>query len=296
MERLFEDLRISAKVQECIDECVETGLIELIKDDEYLLAIRPNDNIAYELFCSDFLNVRHIDKLTILNMMYLDTDNFIRCQKYATMIATKITHGNFDSEDDSDVVALICYIFVKVNEYKYANIKSLDDITNEVPFEVFQTTVNNTKDLKVLIEEDGVEFAGELDRIVLNKGMFGISVSARIKIVSKGPEYYVMAYHAVSLPYIPFVSRLEDLGITEIKDGSELYNKFVERGRRYVEATAEPKYCEYHGFGYSEGWLKDTRHRIDSRIMIDINAFKMLNSDIDEEWYIGNITFRPLKV
>lgn len=291
MERLLEELRISAKVQECIDECVEVGLIELMKDDEYLLVIRPNDNIAYELFCSDFLNVRHIDKLTILNMMYLDTDNFIRCQKYATMIATKITHGNFDSEDDSDVVALICYIFVKVNEYKYANIKSLDDITNEVPFEVFQTTVNNTKGLKVLIEQDGVEFAGELDRIILNKGMFGISVSARIKIVSKGPEYYVMAYHTVSLPYIPFISKLEDLGITEIKDGSELYNRFVERGIRYVEATAEPKYCEYHGFGYSEGWLKDTRHRIDSRIMIDISAFKMLNSDIDEEWYVGNAAY-----
>lgn len=291
MERLLEDLRISAKIQECIDECVEAGLIELIKDDEYLLAIKPNDNVAYELYCSDFTNTRYLDKLTILNMIYADTENFIRCQKYAAMIATKITHGNFDPENDSDVVALICYIFVKVNEYKYANIKSLDDITNEVPFEVFQTIVNNTEGLKVLIEDNGIEFAGELDRINLNKGMFGISVNARIKIVSKGPEYYVAAYHFIDLPYMPFISKLEDLGITEIEDGSKLYNRFVERGRRYVEATAEPKYCEYHGFGYSEGWLRDTRHRIDSRIMVDINAFKMLNSDINEEWYVGNAAY-----
>lgn len=292
IRELLEKLKVNRDIMESIEEAVETGQVELIPDEQTILKVKISDEIAYDFYCDDFLDTREVTEVSIMDILYGADGNFKEAYNYSQIHVRRVRNDDFDIDETPHLTALVCYVLCKVNDYKYENIKTLEDIKEDIPLQVFISIVNKIKNLMILAKDDNdTEFAGILEKIFISKSMYGITVNAKLSIISKGPENFVEGKHYISLPLKYFVSKLEDLNLIQIKEGSDLYNRLTERGRRYVETTSEPKYCEYHGFAYTEGWFKDTRHRVDSRIMIDINAFKMLNSNIDSDWYIGNAAY-----
>ena len=289
IREILEKLRIN---EENIKAIKKSGL-ELIKDEENILKVKIPSNVAYDLYCDNFLEDNdEVEEVNLLDIVYSE-GMYATAYNYAKRHETRIINDTFDSECVSHLTALVCYILTKINDYRYQNLKSINDVTEPIPIQVFLNLVNSNKNIKVSITDDeGNTFAGQLQNIRIEHSMFsGPKIIAVINIISKAPEGYVKANYGIGLPYIPFISRLEDLGLTVIETGDNNYKKLTERGRKYIELTEKPKYCEYHGFAYSQGWMADERHRIDSRIMIDINAFKMLNPNINSDWFAGDAAY-----
>ena len=179
---------------------------------------------------------------------------------------------------------------VKINNLKYADLKTLSDIKDPVPLEIFISILKNQNsdcDPEVCFEEDGYLYSGILNSISLKETMFGTRVVGYINIISKSSENYVIGEKTVNLPYVSFVKSVNDLGLKEIDDN--MRNELTERGRKYINVTKKPHYCSYKGYVLSEGFMGDVRDSVNSRVMIDINAMRLLNPRTSDYWYEGEV-------
>ena len=136
----------------------------------------------------------------------------------------------------------------------------------------------------------GVQYAGVMEHIDEKHSMFGSSIIIGIDIISKGTKGYTLGRKYMHYGYTPLIQSIEDIGIHIIT--KEEKAKLTERGAKYIKYTENPTYCYYNGFGFTQGYFGDNRHTIKSRIMTDVSSMRLLNSDVDDDWYVGNIFYK----
>ena len=278
------------KVTEDLIQVIQNTDITLIKDTENILKLKISKEIAYELYCDDFLPNSEITEISFLDVVYSseDSDAFERAYKRAALFVRRVAQEDFAYDNVGHQALLACYLLVRVNEYKYSQLKSINDVVEPVPFQIYRKLLNNSKEnIEVYVEENEFTYAGTLRNIEVHNTMMGPQIYAYINIISKDAEEYVQGRISTRIHPEAFVSSIEDMGLKAVTE--ELKAQFTKAGKNYVKLTKEPTYCEYHGEAYTEGWMGDTRHRVDSRVMVDIASFKLLNPKIRDRWYKGDI-------
>lgn len=295
IKQKLEELRINKEIIEVIEDTTD---IVLTHNEQHILSIGISDSIAYELYCCGYLKSKNAKLVTVKEIMY-ENQYYTQAYEQAGRLVKRVRSGKYDKDFAYNVADLVCFICCKINDFKYANLESIEDVTEPIPLQVFIKLLNkNKRKLDVYFKNEETEYAGKLLEVEIENNMLeGLSVNAKIEIISKGANgEYVQDHEHFNLNFAPLVSSLEDLGLQIVERDSELYNRLTERGRKYVDVTLNPKYCYYSGEGYSKGWQKEIRHRIDSRIMVDISAFKMLNSNIDSRWFVGYAAYSKKKI
>lgn len=283
----LEELRFSKDMIEVIQN---TKDITLNLSEKDIIRVEISKDVAYDLYCDDYLANDKYREVGVLDIVYseVDSDCFKKAYRYAEIHEKRVKTDIYDSEAIAHQTALVCYILVKVNEFKYKKLKTIDDVKEAIPFQVYRSLINDTDEaIDVYVEEDGVRFAGDLNYIEIHEGMFGTTIYACLKIVSRGSEGYILGEKRVQIEPKPFVKDIEDLGLKVVTD--EMKQELTEIGKKYVAVTKEPKYCECHGEAYSQGMMSDIRHRIDSRVMIDVDSMRLLNPRVSNRWYTGGI-------
>lgn len=298
MKPEIREILKTIRVSEDIIKLVEiTESIELVANKDNILGIKVNKDIAYELYCLEFLAETHEQEITLLDVIYSSEYNnaFKYSYRFARSFEELAETETYRPKKTREVAYLVCYLLTKVNDYKYNKLKSTKDITEPIPFQIYTNLLNKeASTIELYFEKNGVKYAGTLNEIQIEQTMKGIQVTAYIDIISKGKKSYVKGWIGTQIYPKQFVSNLEDMGLHTMTD--EIKAELTEAGKHYVEITKNPKYCEYHGEGYTPGWMGDTRHRIDSRIMIDVTSFHLLNPRIDNDWFKGCIFNGPIPV
>lgn len=286
---ILEKIKIPRNIIEVIKSL---DSIELLEDKENILKIKLSPDVAYELYCEDFIESSSYNIVNMMDIVYSSCrdDSFNRAYRRASDIPSLIANDKIEDANTNLIAYLVCYILVKVNDHKYSKLKTIEDVTDPVPFQIYMNLLNKSKDnIEVYTNVEGIKYAGILQRIRTEKSMMGVSVYADINIISKSNADYVEGIIDIQICPNAFVSNLEDLGLHAVTD--EIKAELTKRGRKYVELTKEPTYCECHGEGYSQGWMEDIRHRIDSRVMIDVAAFKLLNPTVNNVWFEGELLY-----
>lgn len=287
MRQILEMIKVP---EDMIKSIEDTTSIQLVEDKENILKIKLNKDVAYDLYCEEFLDTSDIREVTLLDIVYSEVceEAYTRAYSFARAHRQRVRHDDYNPESAVCQSALVCYILTRVNEYKYSKLKGIEDVDDEVPFQIYRKLLNKSpRIIEVGVYRDGVLYAGELDEIAIRKSMSGPKVIAFINIISRGSEGYVKGVIGTQIYPKMFVKDLSDLGLVLITD--ELKAELAEKGKHYVKMTKEPLYCECHGESYTQGWMGDDRHRVDSRVMIDPASFKLLNPRVDNSWYEGSI-------
>lgn len=286
IRELLAEIRIPEKTILAIEN---TTAIEIIKDEENILKVKISKDIAYDLYCEEFLDNAECSEVNLLDVVYsaCEENAFDRAYKFAGYHSRRMSRDDYESHITGHQTCLVCYILTKVNDYKYSKLKSIYDVTEPVPFQIYRKLINKSKEkIEVCaVNSDGIEYAGQLSEIEIMSSMMGVKIVAFIDIISKAPNKYVKGEIGIQIFPKPFVKDLEDIGLTALTEKKK--KELTRAGAEYVRLTKKPLYCECHGEAYSRGWMGDVRHRVDSRVMIDINAFKLLNPSVPNDWFIG---------
>lgn len=287
---VLKEIKVSKSAIQLIEE---TNTFELLLDEKNIIKIKIlNQDLAYEMYCQDLLADEKQEEINFLDVIYSgeSEDSYARSYKCSSRFSETMLSNNFDHTSIRHAMQLVCYLFVRVNEFKYSKLQSIEDVVEPIPFQIFVNLLNKSHDkLDVFTEINGTVFAGEFDEIELEKTMAGIKVNAYINILSKGKDNYVVNHVTKEVIPSSFVRSIEDLGLSLLTD--EMRAELTKKGRHYVNITKEPKYCECHGDAFTPGWMGDIRHRIDSRVMIDIASFRLLNPEIANNWYTGSMFY-----
>lgn len=283
----LEKLRIKKEIIQAIEE---SKLFSLELDEENIFRFKLSADLAYEFYCEDYTSGGTINSVTFLDILYSqeNKNSFADCHKHAALFEERFRRGKFNIDDTAHALQLICHLAVKINGLKYSELSNIDKIDKEIPLSVFMSILNKQENKpKVSINIDGYLFAGVLSELFVQKSMMGTKLYGSIEILSKNAEKYVLGAKTVQLPALSFVKSLSDLGLEIIDDS--LLEILTERGKKYLAITKKPYYCKYSGYAFTEGWMADIRHSVNSRVMIDIAAMNYLNSNIDDAWYEGNV-------
>lgn len=294
MTEILETLKIPRNVIELMEKINDISLIE---DEENIIKIKTSSEVAYDLYCDGFLQNSTCEEVELLDILYskYHENPYDSTYRRAGNAMSSIERQTFSTTSSHALGNLVCYLFTKVNDYKYSKLKFIEDVKEPIPLQVYIKLIDNSeKDIEVYYKEDETIYAGILDEIAIVSGTFGVKYYATIKIISKGKDKYIEGTKDIRIFPNSFVSSIEDLGLNIVTD--EMKAELTEAGRHYVEITKNPKYCIYHGEAFSQGWAGDIRHRIDSRVMIDVAAFRLLNPRVEPNWYEGRIFYSDSKM
>lgn len=285
--RKLEEIKIPKSL---IDSILSTKSVTLSLDNEDIIRVGISSEIAYEFYCDDYLSNPNLREVGLMDIVYSTVDSgcFESAYRYAETHESRVRKGVYDAHSVAHQTALVCYILVKVNEYKYSKLKTINDVKDPVPFMVYKKIINDSpEEIEVYVKREDEIYAGTLESISTHEGMFGVSVFAHINIVSRGTNKYCLGELRVKINPKELIRTMDDMELNLMTE--EIKLELTNRGKKYIEITQNPKYCEYHGEAFTPGMMGDIRHRVDSRVMIDIESMRLLNSGISNRWYIGSI-------
>ena len=137
IREILEKLRIN---EENIKAIKKSGL-ELIKDEENILKVKIPSDVAYDLYCDNFLEDNdEVEEVNLLDIVYSE-GMYATAYNYAKRHETRIINDTFDSERVSHLTALVCYILTKIHDYRYQNLNSINDVIEPIPIQVFLNLV-----------------------------------------------------------------------------------------------------------------------------------------------------------
>ncbi len=259
-----------------------------LEDNELMFEVR--NEISRRLYNADIITRTGTVKISSMDILLSihTSDSFSWVEYRAERLKSATIDDKFDESDDGNQMLVMCYICYCYFKSKFKDINKLADITRPVPIPLFINIANKDKNLEILFkDEEGCEYSGTLDEIMLRRNIFSMRLILSINIISKGKDGYVKNLAEFDLPFKDHASKLEDIGLTPIT--LEIKARLTERGRTYVKYTKEPSYCSYNDFAFRPGsWFGDIRTKVDGRVMVDINAMRVLNSSLDDEWYTGD--------
>lgn len=256
-----------------------------IENDELLIDM--DKRVSQHMYYEDYTNDESLETINYIDFILSQhtQDAFGEVSRRAN----RFRLSDYDIDDFHSQFSLMCLYTYEFYMYKFRDIKSIDDIDRPIPTQLFVSLLTKTKNLEVLYKDvEGNEFAGKLMSARVAKSMFSMHLEFVLGVVSKSKSGYSLSNVMLDGPMIGFAEKVEDLGLTIITP--EIKARLTERGRKYVEYTKNPTYCFYNGFGFKPGgWFGDVRTAINGRIMVDHMAMRILNSNLDDSWYIGNL-------
>lgn len=259
-----------------------------LEDDELIFKFGSQmaDNLYYKDFIADD-EAREVNFLDFILSPY-NQDSFDIVAKNANRLRPELI-DRYDIEDFDRQFELMCVYALNFYMYKFRDIKSLKDIDRPIPIQLFVNLLKKDKNLEVIAkDEDNNEFAGILQHASIQRSMFSANLIFDIQILSKGRYGYKIGTTRITRPLPYMVQTLEDVGLARITLEDKV--RLTERGRKYIEYTRKPSYCFYNGFGHRYGgWFGDVRVSVNGRVMVDAGAMRALNSNIDDDWYVGNL-------
>lgn len=284
----LEELKIPNDIIQSIQD---TKSITLSLDEEEIIRIEITKDLAYDLYCDDFLATSNYREVGMLDVIYsnVSTNIFDKTYEYAEYHKERVRRGRYDAHSVPHQTALVCYILSKANDLKYNKYETIYDVKDPVPFQVYKNLIKKSHEgIEVYTKDnEGNIIAGLLEEIKVRKSMFGMDVHALISIVSKGAKKYVRGKVDIQIHPKEFIKSMEDMGLSLITP--ELKKELTEMGKKYIEMTKKPTYCECHGEVYTQGRVSDIRHAVNSRVMIDVESMRLLNPMIPNSWYQGDI-------
>lgn len=288
------DLKIPGNILDTIKEVVNEGRLELIPHNNELLFKYSND-VAYEFYCEDFFNDSEFkEPVSFKDICYSrclnNPSNY--AERLASRFVSSVKRKEFDIDNDSDIMNLVCYICNKINTKEYEKYKTINDIDKEIPIEVFINIYNNQKEaIPVVINRSETRMAGLLKNIKINSSMMGIFFVAKMEFIARNIKGHFVRYNQNFMihPKSFSIKTLEDLGIEILKE--EEMKTLISRGNKYIKLTEKPYYCKYNGPAFKDSWKGDEKINVNSRFMIDLKLMTHINPDIDSDWYYGNINF-----
>lgn len=287
VKKQLKILNVSSNVIQGIDKLIEGNYLELEVDDKDMLKFKFFEDLADDFFCADLIDTNeNINKYYTIDLMHKDMNNYYYIYNEGKDILKTLSYDKFDVNNYEHRRGVVCNVLNSINEYKYSRYKSIADLKESIPILVFLNLLDNEVETrKVYIETEYGKISGELQKIQIKQTMFGnVKYYAHIDMISKSKDFYIKKpYYARIYPKQSLVKSLEDFNIHLLTD--DIYKELTERGRKYATITSKPNYCYYSGIGYSVGIFGDeVKEIIESRIMIDSNAFIYFNSDIDNNW------------
>jgi hypothetical protein len=170
---------------------------------------------------------------------------------------------------------------------KYKNINKLSDIKAPIPGQLFIDILRKQSDMEVMYKDrEGAEYAGILKEVGLSSTFFGTIIYFKLTTIVRGKEGYVTSVQSFTVPFKSMIQKIEDIGLAPLSKTDK--KMFQKRGEKFIKYTSEPKYCLYKGFATKPGsWFGDIRVNVEGRVMIDINAMRHLNSNVEDDWYEG---------
>lgn len=288
---ILTELKIPKRVIDAIDLAIENNKLELIPDKEKTLLFKFENNTAYEFYCLDIFDEGHfIAPVSFIDICYspYHSNALGQTERCARSVINDINNQMFDVEDSNDIVNLISFICLKINEKEFKKYKTVDDIDKEIPLDVFISILNKDKNgYQVVFNISETKLAGILEKVIVSRNMFGVSYRAKVSILSRNAKGdFVPGDIVIQIqPKKMMVKTLDDLGINIVTE--EQLKEFTARGEKYVRITEKPHYCKCSGYGFTQGWFGDNRLSINSRVMIDVNAMAYLNPEMDFDWFYG---------
>lgn len=253
---------------------IKNGSLIFFLDDKmssYLYDIDVTDDYEKSLSCIYFVTPDY------------ETDRVMQ------LLEQIVNDFDIDKYDGStkEQVAIMTLIAHEFYNSQFGSIKDLNNLPFAIPIQLFvEKSSEFYKNKKMYIKNGDYEYCGLFDSLSIQSSWGNKYISLRLSIISKSVEKYVVGSQRFALPFIKTISKLSDLGF-ELADKDTL-DKMAARGKKYVQYTREPSYCNYNGFGYESAFFGDDRSSVASRVMIDLQSFRYMNSDIGDGWYKGN--------
>ena len=286
VKKQLKILNVSSNVIQGIDKLIEGDYLELEIDNKDMLKFKFFEDLADDFSCADLIDINeNTNKYYTIDLMHKDMDNYYFIYNEGKNILKTLSCDEFNIDNYEHRRGVVCNVLNSINEYKYSQYKSIADLKESIPIPVFLNLLDNEVETrKVYIETEYGKVSGELQKIQMKHTLFGVKYYAHIDIISKSKDFYIKKpYYARIYPKQSLVNSLEDFNIYSLTD--DIYKELTERGKKYATITLKPNYCYYSGVGYSVSMFGDeVKEIIESRIMIDSNAFIYFNSNIDDNW------------
>lgn len=276
-----------------LSDFIPDSIINL-EHNHFLIKFK-DDNLFFDVSIDLLSELKYSDtipdRVNNLSLSYIDVlfsyeDNLQYAKKCCREFVLPEYVGSI--EDQENLLMMIAYNYYI---YRFSNMNSVFEIKEEVPAEIFIYLLSKEKDLEIVMEEDleGNIYAGKLQRAYIHHSLFGDQICLEVAILSKGIKGYtngiVSFYYSADM----LLKNVEDLGFKVLDEKTKKI--LTKRGKRYVKYTMNPSYCFCNGFGFSPGefWSGDIRFNATGRVIIDPIAMRLLNPDIGDRWYRGNI-------
>lgn len=281
-EELYEILKIPKKIQELKNEDFSFSM----KNGELIFEILDSD-FAYSLYCCDLLGYDYskIKKISATDLMYKDRNSSNTIARQSAMFIKRL---NLYRSTDSDCTRdYLCYVLMSYQDYLVEQIKDLNNLENPIQPGLFSLIYDKLKpEMKITVQENDEMYSGVLKEITVSRSFMGLQINLTLQMISNKGKIFVEHERYFSLPYVSEMKSVNDLLNVKMIDTNEM-TSLTERGFKYRKYTENPNYCACNGFGYTFGFLGDSRNLINGRIMIDIENFREMNASLDDDWYDG---------
>lgn len=291
-EQFCKDLRICKDIKNINFE----KYFKINIENNQLIFSNIDKELLYELYCDHFIEEYEQNEnksYSFIDILYNNANSYNLATKTYNKFYRIINSNMFDHNNINYFKDLFIFYCLEYNNYRYSKYETIDKITEAIPINVYINLVNkqienNKKPIEVKIKKNNIIYAGKLSYLQIQKNMFGAQLLAYVTIISKDiGNDYLYGDEIFSLNYIPFIRDLKDIGLEIISE--EEKEAFTERGLQYIKYTKNPSYSYYEGFAEEYHIGSNKKYYVKSRVMIDIKAMNIIESNIDGNWYKGNI-------
>lgn len=246
-------------------------------------------------FEQEVINILNIDGILDTNEnVTITIEDLIKDMKKIEIIASRAirfekraNNYEFDEEDKKMRALAASFLLFTMIEKKYENIKSLDQITEQVPFSVVQRIIEDSNStIRVAMEKNGITYAGILHSTKIESNFMGvrkIRIMIETIMVGKNNEL-VKSYVVRVIPAIPVIKDLSEIGLTVLTD--EDIERFTTRGRKTIELLTTNAYKKFSDFGLVRGFFGSLDNKyVNSRIIIDAEMLERENNDLYQTFF-----------
>lgn len=246
-------------------------------------------------FEQEVINILNIDGILDTNEnVTITIEDLIKDMRKIEIIASRAIRFEkransyeFNEEDKKMRALAASFLLFTMIEKKYENIKSLDQITEQVPFSVVQRIIEDSNStIRVSMEKNGTTYAGILHSTKIESNFMGVrKIRIMIETIMVGKDNELVKSYVVRvIPAVPVIKDLSEIGLTVLTD--EDIEKFTTRGRKTIELLTTNAYKKFSDFGLVRGFFGSLDNKyVNSRIIIDAEMLERENNDLYQTFF-----------